>query len=266
MFVDTRLPDGGIATAAPAPPPAEGPVARLRHYRPGSSLPRILFYELCRYFILSLLTLIYRFRVYGAHRLPRLGPVLVVANHASYLDPPVLGASVRKRQLDYLARSATFKFAPLGKLITLLNAISLKEGEPDTAAIKAVLRRLEEGGAVLIFPEGGRTKSGRMEKLKRGIAVLVKRARCPVVPVGVEGVFDAWPPGQLLPSVIGKRIEVAIGRPIPYEELLAAGPDAALERIGDEIDALRLSLRRRMRRETVGRYPSWGPGDLPRRR
>jgi 1-acyl-sn-glycerol-3-phosphate acyltransferase len=264
--VGTRLQEATITQLAPdRGGEPTGWLERFRRFRPGSPLPRLLFYEVGRTFVLTLATLLYRFRVYGTERVPPCGPFLVVANHQSYFDAPVVGASVRRRQLDFLARSATFAFSPLGVVIRLLNAISLKEGEPDTAAIKAVLRRIEEGGAVLLFPEGGRSADGRMDPLKRGIAVLVKRGRCPVLPVAVEGCFDAWPKGQLLPSLFGKRIEVAIGRPIPNEELMAMGPDAALERIGNEIDGMRMALRRHLRRQTAGRYPARGPGDLPRR-
>jgi 1-acyl-sn-glycerol-3-phosphate acyltransferase len=203
--------------------------------------------------------------MYGRRRIPTRGPLLVVANHQSYFDPPIIGASIRGRQLDYLARSATFKFKPLAALITALNAIPLKEDTSDVGAMKTVLARLAEGGAVLVFPEGGRSEDGRMDPLKRGIALLMKRARCPVLPIAIEGCFDAWPKGQLLPNLIGKRIELAVGTPMTYEEAVALGPERALERIGDEIDGMRQALRRRIRRETQGRYPSRGPGDLPRR-
>jgi 1-acyl-sn-glycerol-3-phosphate acyltransferase len=264
--VGSRLQEATIVQLPSETAEPLGWLDRFRRFRPGSPLPRLLFYELGRAFVYTVLTLLYRFRVFGTSHVPPEGAFLVVANHQSYFDAPVVGAAVRQRQLDFLARSATFAFSPLGFVIRMLNAISLKEGEPDTAAIKAVLRRLEEGGGVLLFPEGARCADGRMDVLKRGIAVLVKRARCPVLPVAVEGGFDAWPKGQLIPSVLGKRIQVAIGRPISHDELLTMGPDAALDRIGDEIDAMRMALRRNLQRQTAGRYPARGPGDLPRRK
>jgi 1-acyl-sn-glycerol-3-phosphate acyltransferase len=266
MFVGTRFHDPApAALTASAAAPAQGLADRLRERRPGSSLARVLFYEIGRWFTLLLLTVIYRYRVYGSRRIPRRGPLLVIANHQSYFDPPVIGASIRGRQLDYLARSATFNFKPLALVITALNAIPLKEDTSDVGAMKTVLARLAEGGAVLVFPEGGRTSDGRMDPLKRGIALLMKRARCAVLPIAIEGCHDSWPKGQLLPNLIGKRIEVAVGHAMTYEEAQRLGPEKALERLGDEIDGMRLALRRRLRRETAGRYPSRGAGDLPRR-
>jgi 1-acyl-sn-glycerol-3-phosphate acyltransferase len=267
-LVTTRLaPSPPAAAVAARVADARRPsvLQRFRERRPGTSIPHLLFYEFVRTVTMAALTLIYRVRIYGAPRLPRTGPLLVVANHQSYFDPPMIGSSVRGRQLDYLARSATFKFAPLGLLIRWLNAIPLKEDTTDVGAMRTVLARLGEGNAMLIFPEGGRSPDGRMEPLKRGIAVLMKRARCPIVPVAVEGCYDAWPKGQLLPHVISKRIAVAYGRPISYEMLTAMGPEAALSHIGDTIDGMRLTLRRQLRRQTGGRLPARGPGDLPRR-
>ena len=80
-----------------------------------------------------LLLPLYRVRAFGPGRdkIPTTGPLLVVANHQSYFDPPIIGASIRGRQLDYLARSATFHFKPLAALITVLNAIPLKEDTSD---------------------------------------------------------------------------------------------------------------------------------------
>lgn len=241
-----------------------GLLTRLRSRRPGGSIAMILFYELGRITVLTFATLLFRHRCYGASRFP-LGAVLVAANHQSYFDPPMIGAAVRNRQLDYLAADKLFAFGPWNWLMRALNAIPLKEGG-DTGAMRTVLRRLGEGGSVLIFPEGGRSVGARMEPLKRGVAVVVKRAQCPVVPVAIEGFHEAWPKGQLFPSFFGSRVAVAFGRPIPHEELLAMDPQAALDRIGDEIDSMRMALRRRLRRESRGRFPPPGTGDLPRMR
>ena len=102
-----------------------------------------------------------------------------------------------------------------------------------------------------------------MHEFKRGVAVVVKRAKCPVQPVAVEGCFDAWPRGRNFPKLRGIRIAVAFGAPIPHEDLMRDGPDTALERLAREVDRLRLELRAELRRVTKGRYPPPGLGDGP---
>jgi 1-acyl-sn-glycerol-3-phosphate acyltransferase len=266
MFAGTRFQESPDSTATehPGTPAPAGLLGRFRARRPGTALLHLVFYEFIRLLTLALLTLIYRLRAYGGRRIPRTGPVLLVANHQSYLDPPCIATSVHCRQLDFLARGGLFKFRPLGFLIRNLNAIPLREDGSDTAAIKASIFRLEQGSAVLIFPEGTRSPDGSMQPFKRGVAVLVKRALCPVVPVAIEGAYESWPRNQRAPSILSKHIAVAFGHPISHDELMALGPDRSLDRIADEIDTMRLALRRHLRRETADHFPPRGSGDIPR--
>jgi 1-acyl-sn-glycerol-3-phosphate acyltransferase len=240
---------------------SNGPVPWLSRQRPGTPLPRLAAYSFARLLTNFLLTVGYRFRVFGSERVPISGPLLIVANHQSYLDPPLIGAAIRRRHLDFIARAGLFESPLLARIISTFNSIPIREEGGDAAAIKEVLRRLEAGRAVLIFPEGTRSPDGAMRPFKRGVAVLVKRARCPVLPVAVEGAFDAWPRDRGRPKFWGRRLAVCIGEPIPYSELMAQGGDAALARLEQEIDRMRLGLRERMRRETGGHFPAPGPGD-----
>lgn len=219
--------------------------ARLRAQRPGSPLAHLLIYEFCRHAAALLLILCFRARAYHPRRVPT-GPALLVANHQAYLDPPLIGAFIGHRQISYIARSGLFKFKPLGWLITAVNSIPLRENSGDAAAIREVLRRIEHGDAVLIFPEGSRTPDGPMHEFKRGIAVLVKRAKCPVVPVAVDGCFEAWPRSRPLPRLFRHKVGVLYGHPIPYDDLMKDGPDAALKRLESEVAGLLAQLRERM--------------------
>ena len=126
----------------------------------------------------------------GWANMPRTGPVLVVANHQSMFDPVLVGLASR-RYLSFLARNTLFHKPGLGPLIRSLNAIPIdrnvgKEG------IQAVLDSLAGGRAVLMFPEGERTRTGAVQPLKPGVSLLIKRVTCPIVPVGIAGCFDAW--------------------------------------------------------------------------
>jgi 1-acyl-sn-glycerol-3-phosphate acyltransferase len=232
-----------------------------REMRPGTPLSSVAIYAFARGVLVLLFTVLYRFRAYGSRRVPKSGAVLLVANHQSYLDPPAIGVGVSHRHLDYVARHGLFGGKVLGWLLKQFNSLPIREQGGDTGAIKEILRRIGDGRAVLIFPEGTRTFDGSMSEFKRGVAVLVKRSGCPVVPIAVEGCFDAWPRQKKWPNLFGKRIAVAFGRPIAHDELLRDGAEAALRALGAETQRLRMSLRRLLRKQTHDTYPPPGPGD-----
>jgi 1-acyl-sn-glycerol-3-phosphate acyltransferase len=236
---------------------------RLRARHPCDSIPRILFYEICRLSARAVLWLICRPSGRGLENIPQKGSLLIAANHQSYLDPPTIGGLISIRQLDFIARSGLFAFGPFARLITWLNSIPVRGDASDSATIKEVIRRIESGHAVLIFPEGSRTPDGAMHRFKRGIALLVKRAKCPVLPVAIEGAYDNWPRRRKAPRFFGNRVLVKYGAPIPYDELMKDGVDAALTRLALEIDRMRLELRVELRQMTADRVPKRGPGDAP---
>jgi 1-acyl-sn-glycerol-3-phosphate acyltransferase len=238
----------------------------LRRYRalhPGSSLGHMLVFAFCRNLCRAFLTGFYRTRSTGKHHVAQHGSLLIIANHQSFLDPPLVGSYLGPRHTDFIARGGLFSFKPLGMLIARLNSIPVGEGASETAAIKEALRRLKLGRAVILFPEGSRSPDGALRPFKRGIALLVKKAGCPVVPAAIEGVHDAWPRGNARPFLLGKRVAVKYAEPIPHAELMADGPDAALRRLETQIDAMRLELRAELRAHTRGRYPPAGPADAP---
>ncbi len=235
-------------------PPAPVKPALARDARP--------LYRICRRAALLIYEHIYRVEAFGSEHVPGRGPLLIASNHQSYIDPPLVGGMV-PWEMHFVARSGLFSFKPFAWLISRLNSIPIREDAGDLGAIKELLKRLAEGKSIVIFPEGSRCDDGAMGEFKRGVALLVKRAKCPVVPAAVEGCFDAWPRGGP-PRLLGKRIAVKYGRPIPNDELMKDGADAALERLAREIDGMRMELRAHMRSKTRGRYPAPGPGDLPR--
>lgn len=182
----------------------------------------------------------FSYRYSGRANVPRRGPVLLVCNHQSMLDPVLIGASTN-RYLTFLARSTLFSQPVLGPLIRSLNAIPI-DRTMGKDGIQLVLERLKLGQAVLMFPEGERTHTGEVQPLKPGVSLLIRRVECPIVPVGVSGCFAAWnrfmklprwsPPFlQAGPSTIG----VAIGRPIPPERYKGKDRDWVLEDLQREL-------------------------------
>ncbi len=212
--------------------------AWLRRKHPGSSLASLLFYEACRVVTLVLLMLFFRLRWRGAANLPRSGGVLVVANHQSYLDPPLVGCVMGSRQFDFLARAGLFEVRWLRPIITALHSVPVRESGGDPASIKEILRRLAMGRVVLVFPEGTRTRDGSIGEFKRGVALILRKSECPVLPVGIAGAYEAWPRGGR-PRLLRGPVVVEVGTPIPHAELLADGADEALKRLHAEVSALR---------------------------
>ncbi len=150
-------------------------------------------------------------KTYGARHIPPTGGVLIVSNHQSYLDPIILAVQLR-RPMSYLARATLFKNPFFAKLITNLNAFPVRRGEGDVGAVKEMIRRLEEGHMLAIFPEGTRSLDGEMKPLEPGAALVIRRANVAVVPAVVHGSYQAWPKGKTLPQT--HAIRVLYGPPI----------------------------------------------------
>jgi 1-acyl-sn-glycerol-3-phosphate acyltransferase len=238
-------------------------LARFRALDPSRPLKEVLFYRLCYWLVLIAFTLVYRVRIQGATNIPATGGLLIVANHQSHLDPPLVGIGIRGRNMAAIARQGLFKNPVMGLLLRSLGVIPIRENEGDAGAIRAGIAQLKEGRVVVIFPEGSRSPDGAMVAFKRGAWLLMARAQVPVVPAAVEGCFDAWPRGRALPRVFGQRCAVRFGEPIAFETLKAMGPDAGLEHLAREVDAIRMCLRDQLRRQTHNRLPARGPGDAP---
>lgn len=233
----------------------------LRARDPGQPLWRIAVFRLSQMAVEWVVVLLYRYRVFGQEHVPRTGPLLIVSSHQSHLDPPLVGVAVRHRHIVPLARVGLFKNRLFGALIRLYNAISLKQEESDTAAMRRAVAELNTGRAVLIFAEGARTPDGSIQPFKSGVWLLLKRAKCPVLPVAVEGAYDVWPRRRTYPRLFGGRVAVMVGEPIAYEELAAMDAREALAHVERRIEAMRLELRAHLRHVTRGRYPAPGAGD-----
>ncbi len=231
------------ARTAPARP------SRIRNWRtnhPGCSLASAIFFDACRGVFHLVFTILYRHRRLGLHHIPRTGPLLIVANHQSHFDPIAVGLLVAPRATHPIARIGLFKMRLFAWGIRSLNAIPIRLGEPDTAAIREALARLKSDAPVLIFPEGSRTFDGAVQPFQRGTLLLLRRAKCSVLPVAIEGAFDAWPRTRKYPRLFGHQIAIAAGPAIPADELLSLSSDDALKRLYEEVESLRQDCRSRL--------------------
>jgi 1-acyl-sn-glycerol-3-phosphate acyltransferase len=180
------------------------------------SLPRRLWYYFIRRTFYLVGILAYGLRYSGRENIPAEGPVLMVSNHQSHFDPPVVGIGCR-RQMNYLARTTLFSIWPLGWFIRSLDAIPIDREGVGLAGVKESLRRLKRGEMVLIFPEGTRSCDGEIAPFRAGFTALAARSHAAILPVAVEGAYDAWPRWRKFPRL--GRIRVRYGQPILPDEV-----------------------------------------------
>jgi 1-acyl-sn-glycerol-3-phosphate acyltransferase len=166
----------------------------------------------CRVFCM----LFFRLRTYGRENIPKKGAFLLVSNHQSYLDPIFCGAPLQ-RQLFYVARDSLFEHRLLGWLISTIKTIPVKRGKPDTAAIRKIIRRLNQGKGVCLFPEGTRSNDGRISTFMGGFGLLSRRGGARIVPVVIDGAFECWPRHKRI-FARGGHILVRYGKAIPLEQ------------------------------------------------
>lgn len=216
-------------------------IAALRRRQPGSPLWRIFAWHALHFPCFIWFVLLHRFRAWHVDRVPNEGPLLIVSNHQSFYDPIIVGLATHKRQFHALARSTLFGNRFFAGLIQLLNAIPVEQGGSDTRAMRACVESLKAGHALLIFPEGARTLTGKTERFETGTWLLIKRAQPTVLPVAIEGAYNVWPRTRKAPHLSG-RVGVMIGEPIPAEKLLSMSAEQGLEMLRQRIESMRIEV------------------------
>ncbi len=172
----------------------------------------LLLYYLFKYSVVSpMLHFYFRGRVYGAENVPQQGPLVVVSNHASYFDPPILSCCLR-RPVAYMAKEELFRVPILKQGIELYGAYPVSRGAADRSAIRAALKSLENGWATGVYLEGSRTPDGRITDPKKGAALLAAKAHSPLLPVSLWGTQRILNKGSAIPRPV--PITVRIGKPI----------------------------------------------------
>lgn len=146
-------------------------------------------------------------KIYGAKNVPQSGAVIVVSNHASYFDPPIVSNCVR-RPVAYMAKEELFKVPVLAQAIKLYGAYPVSRGTADRNAIRAALEFLENGWALGVFLEGTRTTDGRITDPKKGAALLAAKSQAPFLPVSLWGSEQILQPGSSLPRPVPLTIRI----------------------------------------------------------
>jgi 1-acyl-sn-glycerol-3-phosphate acyltransferase len=183
----------------------------------------------------ALYAVYFRWRTFNTDRVPQTGAVILASNHASFLDPPLVGSALR-RPINYLARESLFRFPGIGALLRSWNSVPVDRDGGGAAGLKGILDRLLAGGGIILFPEGTRTRDGRLQPARSGIGLVVVKSDALVVPVRVYGTFKAFGRHRKFPRPY--RVAVKFGEPMRFEKLRAEAkncPKARLKEIYQEI-------------------------------
>ncbi len=181
-------------------------------------------YGLCHYTIIGLYDSLFRGEVSGLEHIPRSGPFLIAANHASHLDPPIIGSQV-SRQIAFFARKSLWKPGFASWWMDSVGCIPVDRDSTDLTAIKRVLQTLKTGKAIILFPEGTRSPDGNLQPPKGGVGFIVAKTQVPVIPVRIFNSHVAFGRGGGLR--IGTPVSVTFGPPLyPSEyDFSEAGKD-----------------------------------------
>lgn len=175
--------------------------------------PNLVTYHLFKWlFVSPVLHGLYRGRIYGAENVPRSQALIVVSNHASNFDPPIVSNCV-ERPVAFMAKAELFKVPILKQAIQLYGAYPVHRGRLDRAALDRATERLNNHWAIGIFLSGSRSSDGRIHHAHQGAALLSAYTQTPLLPVALWGTEKIQPSGQKYPRM-GCPVSVRIGKPI----------------------------------------------------
>jgi 1-acyl-sn-glycerol-3-phosphate acyltransferase len=191
------------------------------------------WYRFCKFLCWSFVTLLFRFRWSGVEHVPVRGPLLIVSNHQSHLDPVLVGVA-SPRQLHALARRSLF-VGPFGWLIHSVGAFPIDLEGSGLGGLKTSLQVLKRQAALLVFPEGTRSPDGQLGPFLPGFCAIARRSGATIVPAAVKGSHAALPRGSALP--LPRPVTLAFGSPIKPDEIARLGDEQLVELVRSRIVA-----------------------------
>ena len=207
-----------------------------------------MFRKLLKWFAYGPFSALYRIflikEVSGTENFPKKGGFVIAANHTSYLDIPALSFTICKsikKEARYIAKKELFYSPIMRYILETGGAIPVDRSKKDENVFEEAIKLLKKGEVIVVYPEGTRTLTGKIQKGRTGVARLALWAKVPVVPVGIKGTFELMPSGRILPK-LKKSIIVNIGKPIYFnkyynkkvtKKLIRGITDAVMKNIAD---------------------------------
>jgi len=205
-----------------------------------------------------------RIEVEGLENIPAIGPCVLVPNHQSLLDPFVV-QGVCPREVATMTKSTQFGSPLFRWLLGRVSAFPVRRYRVDPQAVRVLMRRLSEGKVVCVYPEGERSWDGRLQPFRRGTMRVLLRAGVPVIPVGIQGMYDVWPRWRRRPRA-GRPVFVRFGSPLEFGALTTrAEREAALPEAERRIREAILTLSGAIDADGIGESGEAGAGFLGER-
>lgn len=170
-----------------------------------------MLYSVVKIIFKIIFGILFRTEVYGKENVPKEGQLIMAANHMSNWDPPMAGTYF-PRPVAYMAKEELFHPAIAGWIISQLYAFPVKRGAADRGAIKAALGILKKGLCLGVFPEGTRSKTGKLGKPQSGVSMLAGMGKAPVVPTAIIGTNRIFANGSMFP-----KVKIIFGEPMVFE-------------------------------------------------
>lgn len=172
-------------------------------------------YNLVHIILRTFFRLVFRWKISGLENIPPEGGVIIAANHISLLDPPVVGTALPvERPIYFMAKEELFANAVVRWFITKLHSFPIRRGSADRVAIRKAIALLESGQILGVFPEGTRSKTGKLGQPEPGVAMIAIKAGAPIVPTAIIGTNQVFSKGSWLPV-----FKVRFGKPIQTDKI-----------------------------------------------
>lgn len=207
---------------------------------------RRVWHEIGRFLSVGIVRLLYRVKVYGKEHVPTDGAALVLSSHQSFFDPMLCQGWLR-RPFYYVPRDTLF-VGFWGFMIDLFYTIPINQDQVTLKSMRAIIEVLKRGHIVCLYPEGSRTLTGKIDEIKPGFSLLVRRSGAMMVPMVIDGVFERWPRGQKYPKP-GGTVGVLYGEPIPAARIEELGEEAFMVEFNHIMQSLHNDLRQKLGKE-----------------
>ncbi len=188
-----------------------------------------------------------RVKVLDKQNVPQKGPLIILSNHQSFIDP-MLCQGYLKRPIHFVARSSLWNNPVMSWLLDSYYTIPIKRESADLSGLKNIIRKLKENAAILMYPEATRTEDGRIRNFKMGFSLVCRKTKPMILPMVIEGADKAWPKNKKLFSC-GKKIMVRYGQPISSQILTQMSDEQFAEHIVKIMRDMQNDLRKKMGNE-----------------